>query len=241
MTFIVSKKGVKNSVKRYAAIGARKRLGTYRYRARHSRANAMRNLPMVRLGQGFPKKIMVTHKYRDIFNVTSTSGGIGTQIFSCNGMFKPDQTNAGHQPLYFDQMTPLYNHYCVIGSKITWRISPSTSLLNTAYAAVFINDDTVGPATVSTVAEQTTGQFRQIVPLIAKPCVITQKWSAKKYFGKDVLANDELQGTVAANPTEQSYFALGIQVTGNATVSFSVDVEVEYLAIWKEVTNVAAS
>lgn len=33
-------------------------------------------------------------------------------------MYDPDLTGFGHQPYFFDQLTDIYSHYVVIGSKI---------------------------------------------------------------------------------------------------------------------------
>lgn len=196
----------------------------------------------VNLGLGFPKQLTLKHKYRDIFSATSTAGSLATQLYVCNGLFAPDASGGGHQPLYFDQLTALYNHYCVLSSKITWRFTAADNTNTKAsYVGVFINDDTVGPAAVGLIAEQTTGQLRQIPVYPDKSVVISQTWDAVKYFGPSPLANTDLQGTSAANPTEKSYFSLGYQSTGGGTTSITVEVELEFVATWKELKDVAAS
>lgn len=196
----------------------------------------------VNLGLGFPKQLTLKHKYRDTLSLTSTAGALATQLYVANGLFKPDASNAGHQPLYFDQLTALYDHYCVIASKITWRFTAADNTNTKAsYVAVFINDDTTGPASIGLMAEQTTGQLRQVPVYPDKSVVITQTWDAAKYFGPSVLANTDLQGTIAANPTEQSIFTLGYQATGGGTTSITIEVELEFVTTWKELKDVTAS
>lgn len=197
---------------------------------------------MVVLGQGFPKKLMSTHKYREIFTLTATAGVFTTYQFSCNGMYDPNITGTGHQPMYFDQMTPLYDHYCVIGSKMKWKLIPATSNSAAGYVSCYIEDNaSVNAANTTGIAELPTGQSKQICPLVSRPTTLTQKWSAKKYFGKNPLANTDLQGTSAGNPNEQSYFTVAIEGTAATTVSYSIEVEIEYIAIWKELRDVPSS
>ena len=44
----------------------------------------------------------------------------------------PNHTGVGHQPLYFDQLMTIYNHYIVIGAKITVKFTayPATIPVN---------------------------------------------------------------------------------------------------------------
>ena len=39
-------------------------------------------------------------------------------IFSANGLYDPDITGVGHQPVGFDQMGQMFDHYTVIAAKI---------------------------------------------------------------------------------------------------------------------------
>lgn len=202
------------------------------------------NRGMVILGQGFPKKIMFTHKYFQNTLVTSTTGTMANYLFSCNGMYDPDYTGSGHQPLYFDQMSAIYDHYCVIGSKCTMKVLNNSATNGLIACGLMINDDTAVVATgISSMSEQSTASRpRYITYNSSSPVNLTGKWSARKTFGKNPLANTELQGTSAANPTEQSYFNFYLQcVDSVSTVSVYIEVMIEYIAIWKEIKDIAAS
>jgi len=74
--------------------------------------------PVINTGAGFPQKMVMTHKYCDKVQLTSTLGVITNYLFSTNGLYDPNITGTGHQPAYFDQMTPIYNNYTVIMSRI---------------------------------------------------------------------------------------------------------------------------
>ena len=66
---------------------------------------------------GFPKTLKFIHKYCDNVSVSGSAGIPFKYQFSCNGLYDPNITGTGHQPMYFDQVTPIYNQYRVIGAK----------------------------------------------------------------------------------------------------------------------------
>lgn len=213
-----------------------------RMRFSKGRRRVVRNNRQVKFGQGLPKSAVVTHKFRDIVPLSVASGGVtGLQVI-CNGMFQPYVGGGGHQPMYFDQMAALYDHFTVIGSKIRWKLSPATTNANAAYVACFINDDgTITPPSISSYAEQTSGRIRQMPPLTVRPTTLTQKWSAKKYFPGSTMANFSLRGDATANPVEQSVFTMGVAITGAGTMNYTVEVEVEYIAVWTELKDLGPS
>lgn len=194
-------------------------------------------------GLGFPKMLKMKHRYVETVVITSTSGVIGNYLFSCNGLYDPNISGTGHQPYYFDQVSALYRHYCVTGSKIKIR-AQNTSGSDAAFQlALHVNDDTsIAGTSINQVSEQQTAKLQVFNAYNnSKTAYMTQSWNATKYFGRSPLANSELQGTSSANPTEQSYYAISVQAAGAATLSMNVTVEIEYDVIWKEVNDVATS
>lgn len=217
-----------------------KKLRTYR-RTTRQRALAARRVPRnvgTRLGvaMGFPKKLKFKHKYVDQLTITSTAGIQQNYFFSCNGMYDPDITGIGHQPLYFDQIDAIYNHYHVIGSKIRFTVIPVGTTATVPHAIlVYIDDDSTATAGMPALMEQP-GTITKYCAGGINPdkLYITKKWSAKKAFG-NVMANDQLQGDAAANPSEQQYYHFALRAVDNiSTVSVNVLVEIEYIAIWNE-------
>lgn len=203
----------------------------------------LNNKSIVNLGLGLPKKVLVTHKYVESFSITGTTGAINLYSFSTNGLYDPNITGAGHQPIYFDQFSALYDHYCVIASKMVFKIMPSNASQTPIKVAYFINDDTsLATSQVDAVAEQSLGKFIDIPAASNNTYTGRMKWGAKKFFGKGVLSNTDLQGTSSTNPTEQSNFTLVIQaLDGSSTVSCLVQVWIEYITVWKELKDVAQS
>jgi len=197
----------------------------------------------VPMGMGFPKKIVMTHKYVEQVALTSTLGVIGKYQFSCNGLYDPNITGTGHQPYYFDEVTNLYNHYTVIGARAKFTVTPSVTNEDGFYFGCYIDDDntTTNIGDITAVAEQTIGKIHQFSPNANETKTFYINWSAKKTFGGSVLGNDALQGSISGNPSEQSFFTLANQGFGANTTFCTVLVEITYTAVWEEIKNVAQS
>lgn len=140
-------------------------------------------------------------------------------------------------------MAALYDHYVVIGSKIDFQICGSTSN-EAALAVSFTISDT--PSMTLTVPNQvwetSTGKLLTIPAASNNTYRKSMKWSAKKYFGKGVLANVDLQGTASASPTEQSFFCINmVAINGTTTSAVFVEAKITYIAVWKELKMVALS
>ncbi len=199
-----------------------------------------RNMPSTTMSlgsQGFPKKLKCVHKY-----VENLAFSVGTPYdvrqFSCNGLYDPNITGTGHQPLYFDQLSGIYDHYTVFRSWCTYRIVTTNVPCLVSH---YIEDDTtVSTGTQS--AEMSTAALTSHSNLAVKPTVLTRTWNAKEFFGGDIFDNDSLSGTASANPVEQSYFTLSIApVDGVTNISYSVVVEVHYETVWDELRTIAQS
>lgn len=197
-------------------------------------------------GLGFPNKLMFKHKYVKDQIISISAGSPTSKTFLCNGLFQPE-TAAGHQPMYFDQLTALYDHYTVVGAVMKCTFSTITTGSGGSppvICAVNVNDDTtMTPTTMQNVLELTPSVGRVVLGAQNSQAVIVSKWSAKGTFGGSILANDNLQGTSAANPTEVSCWHVVCAVAGGGSdsLSISVLVEIEYIAVWDELKDIASS
>lgn len=215
-----------------------RKMGTIRYAKKNRKP---KNKSMVRFGLGLPKKCLVTHKYNEFVLLTSTAGIKQNYLYSCNGMFDPNITGTGHQPMYFDQFSALYDHYTVIGSRITVRLTPTAAGEDGFRVALFLNDDTTVTPDISGIIEQSSGSHKLIPPGSNNTYVLTKNWSAKKTFGGSILGNDDLQGNATSNPVEQTYFSISLGGTSAVDVVCTVDVTIEYTVIWDELKDLASS
>lgn len=102
-------------------------------------------------------------------------------------------------------------------------------------------DDASQTPSITQAKESSLGVHALVASTAVRPVVLSYKWSAKKYFGSGVLANDELQGTASANPAEQSDFFIVSESSGGTTQVLDVEVLIEYIVIWKELKQVSTS
>lgn len=194
-------------------------------------------------GTTFPKRLCTTLKYTQ--QISPSTAPFGTYVFSCNNLYDPDFTATGTQPLYFDQLMAIYDHYTVIGSKITYRIIPrGTTVQEPFRICSWINDDTTAASSDIDVISQQPGSKVRLCTggLNPSQIIVSNKWSAKKYFGGSSLANTSLQGTAAAGPAEQSYYYLNLRtMDGVATTTMWVVVEISYVAVFSELKDMVGS
>lgn len=194
---------------------------------------------------GFPRMLKFKHIYVESGELISGASTSSYQ-FRCNGMNDPNFTGTGAQPMYFDQIAAIYNHYTVIGSKCTMTLIPKgTTATEPFRVAAFVNDDsTFTPGgSLETIAGQKGAVIRNSAGGInPKPIKITLKWSAKKMFGPSIMGNNDLQGTSAADPVEQSFFSFYQRpFDGVTSIATWWTVRIEYIAVWKELKDINIS
>lgn len=183
---------------------------------------------------GFPKILKLKHRYCESVVMTSGLGTVQYQQFSCNGMYDPNTSIGGHQPKYYSQLTALYNHYTVTKSKITVRFASASA--PHCKVGIYIEDDTsIAPTNADQMCEQPTATFTYLQGNTTVPVKLSKTWSAVQNFGPNPLANDNLQGTVSANPSEGQFYTLFIQdAQGAAVATVIAFVAIEYEATWDE-------
>lgn len=198
------------------------------------------------LAPGFPKMLKFKHKYATQRLFTTTSGVATTYVFRANGMYDPDFTGVGHQPLYFDQMGTVYNHWYVVASKIKWTFVPDGTSVQAPYRITcYVDDDSTpsGALTPDGASEQT-GSVVKVCQGGVNPSkeTITMYYDAQKTWGNNVLANSRQRGTVANDPSEQIFFHGQVTpLNGSSTVTVYAIVEIEYTAIWNELQDIVSS
>jgi len=202
------------------------------------------NRNMVNLGRGFPKQVTVTHKYTDIVTLVSSSGAVAQYLWSANGMYDPDITSTGHQPMLFDQFSAVYDHYCVIGSKITLKCMPADAEYSVPMTVLLMLNDDTSLITTSPIAnaEQVGSTIKFLQMDAGQELILTKGFSAQKTYGKSPQIQGKLIGSGSSMPAEQTYFQLLTQTTDQATTqSIIVYFSIEYIAVWNELKDVTQS
>lgn len=226
-----------------------KKKKTFKKRAFKKRTKNVKERVYASVGKHFPKQMLMSHSYVQNDTITTTSGVSDYQTYSCNNMYDPDTTGTGHQPLCFDQMALLYNHYTVIGSKIEIKYcgtsggDSNTSTIQTATNMALQIHSASGPTITDPILVAENNMVKlHFLPPGDYSRTVTSKWSAKKMFGGSILANTNLQGSAGGAPTEQSYWTISFKpVNGSSTIFITLQVKITYIALWRELKSLAAS
>lgn len=191
---------------------------------------------------GFPKQQVVTLRYSDGFLLTQADP---SHVYRANSPYDPDYTGviAGHQALGWDQWAQFYDHYVVIGSKITVHMNYGEGGNAVPCVGYIYLDDDQGTYTLNQLVESGVGKTRFLGMTEGKqgPVSIRNTYSAKKFFNitntKDNV--DRLGAAVTANPSEDVYFNVGIlpysdQVSAEAEDIVTGRVTIDYIVLFSE-------
>lgn len=195
---------------------------------------------------GFPKKLRFRHKFSYMTSISSSSSAVGTLQLSCNSIWDPQQSIFGGQPLYFDQLSAIYDHYTCFKSHMTLRLMNIETY--PAVVVLYIEDDTNVADTLQRSAEQPTAVHVDLPGLQgqAKQVVLRRTWDAKSAFGGDIYDNDNLQGSGSSNPLEQQFFTIVVSgmptdTDQNIPSRVSIDVDIVYDVVWDELKTMVRS
>ncbi len=179
-----------------------------------------------------------TFTYVDQSNI-SIASGVGFYQFRCNGLFDPNATGGGSQPMYFDQIMALYNHYTVLSSKIT--VSFSDRFDRIFIITLYVDDDT----TIDSNAIQSAARpgAKSVMTLLNddRRETLTMKWDARSTFGGNPQSKAELTGTSGTNPSEQSYFTVAIKDLQLNDNNLTMYTKIEYYVVLDEFKTVNPS
>jgi len=187
--------------------------------------------------------MLLRMKHLAIFNVELPLGDMDnpSAVFvRANGLHSIFIGGSAPLPSNLALMRTIYQHYRVVGSKITFILTQSQETRNDAFSANFvtyIDDDQANNRGVNQLA-MIPGARQKIVSFPARGQItMVRGWSMKKTFGKDAPIAS-LQSLQDGNPSEQSYFLIKAarqEPAGNpGGTSVSCQIRVQYTAIWSE-------
>lgn len=186
---------------------------------------------------GFPNSIMTKLRYSSYYTLSHGAAARGINVFAANGLFDPDLTGTGHQPMYYDQYTALYNHYVVIGSKITVNYAPATAAQN-FLVGIDGDDDSSVTTGVETLLERNNAVSTLLPALGGGSKTLVMTFEPNEDFGVDAIADGESSTATNANPTElwcYGVWAAGADITTSGSVN--VLVEIEYTVRFSELRD----
>lgn len=199
----------------------------------------------------FADKQMVKLNYVETISLDPGAGLAADYVFSANGMYDPNISGIGHQPLGFDQWMTFYDHYTVVGSKIsvTLHSSGDTNIAsNSGYIGLLLMDSSTSQTGTSHdyLIEQGKTSYKPYGESSSSGGIVKlfRKMGTKKFFGrKNVMDNSDLRGSASANPAEQNYWHLWVSPINLSydPVAVYITVKITYTAILTEPKVLAQS
>lgn len=215
----------------------------YSRRRRNNYTNSTLAVVSAKNNTPLPTVFKTNLRYVDQVRLDATVPNVQTHYYSCNSLYDPDRSATGHQPLGFDQIMPLYDHYRVLGSKITVRASNNSGNAQTLF--ITISDSWGGIfTTMETILENGKNKSVWLAPLGSGGNTKQLSYGVNPHKWLTVDKKDKaLTGTISTDPDEECFFAVGIGSSNIGVEAGSVDLQViiEYASEFIEPRALAGS
>lgn len=185
----------------------------------------------------FPMQYQNKMRYAEVFTRSFTGGASTNYAFRANSLYDPNYTDTGNQPLYFDQLTAIYDHFTVISSYIKITVTGGGNVR----AAGYIDDDVTFAGSVNAASERPGAKMAFQNLDGNAPIVMTLGWNASRTFPGDPLSKTELQGSASAGPTEESFFVFYFDAPDSTSQTIFVQAELVFNVVWDELKTIALS
>lgn len=188
-----------------------------------------------------PKAIYTKLRFADAFSITTASGVMGFHVFAGNNLYDPNQTGAGQQPAGYDQLTAIYDRYCVYGCKVAVNMQSlqGTGAANSSFSAAIV------PYTDSNAAVDTTeemwmnpkGKWSSISNQydgVSKGLWLSSYSSPMEMFGKSkqqVLTEDNFSAAVTTGPAYSFYWRIGARALDGVSTLNSIRCQM-HMTFW---------
>ncbi len=194
----------------------------------------------------FPLRHRCTLRYADDVDL----GILGTTpvayVLAANGLYDPDITGTGHQPMGFDQLMSFFQHYVVVSAKITAQFL-NADAQQLSWAALSVQRGSTPLTVPSRILENGYCTFSALDAGAAaggNVCSLFFKNSVKIADFQsvpDVLNDDTLRGTASANPATIVSFMGNVWAGGITSGHCHMTFVIEYDAVFLEPLQVAQS
>lgn len=165
-------------------------------------------------------------RYCDSTTLTSVSGAIATRQYNISSLYDPDYTNVGHQPYTFDQLSPLFNAYCVKSVVIKFKAIACTLPLR---VNVYPRYNNSGATSSMDLGQEY--KYSSNFMVGTEPTSHTFKYDLCTISGSswEQLKKDG-QSTMNASPAASTYWNISVKtadLTSSATIAY--DLEIDYV------------
>lgn len=207
------------------------------------KARTTTRLARASIGIGFPEKLRTTVRYFSIVDLGAATFTTTKNYFSANGLYDPDITNAGHQPIGFDQLMTIYNHYVVLGSKIRVQFfgREDTNSSMSGVVGIYADDSSSNSLNHEGLVENADKNKWAAYTSQSNKISLSDTYKSSVIYSEAPLADQSQRGTAAANPTEVHSWCVWNANQASTTESVYAAVEIEYDAVFFERTDLATS
>lgn len=193
----------------------------------------------------FPNTLRKTLRYVETkFGLNPGVGGTTqSYVFTANGLYDPNITGTGHQPMGYDQLMELYDHYKVTHCKITATFD-SIDTAETHIVGIKITD---GGGYISSGQAACEGGNSTFDVLGTKDSshghkTLVYNLDLKAFFGGRNFEDRDFQGSTTTNPLEQAYPTVFCFPNSSADSAGCIcNVVLEYATQFTEVKQLAQS
>lgn len=219
----------------------RARKGTLKRRTRRPRKLRVPR-PVGVLGRT-AKRVLRYQQVKHQYAAPQSTGG-STQVWRANGLFDVDISGGGHQPRGFDEMMSFFDHFHVIGAKITVRMVDQNSTKEGTLITLWVADTSTVPTLYSDFSERRSMKTA-LLPGNGNSGVrtLSHGFSSKRQFGKSPLDDNTQQGDATANPSEGAYFMVNVSNSGVGTFLDPVETytTIDYITVFTEAKQIGPS
>lgn len=188
-----------------------------------------------------PLRLQNTMKFQTTQTLIADGSGNAILGMRANDIYDPEVALGGQQPLYYDQLTAIYNHWTVVKSKMKIMVMPIISGLSPAepvFVTMFIDDDDTPPPVGGQKERRSSRSF--MVANDSTDPGHTIYWNGQAAFGGNLIDNQNMRGAAASGPAEKSVFFIATSGS-NVNTSFKVFIDMEYTVVWSELKSIAGS
>lgn len=214
----------------------------YKKKVNKKRVYKKRNImPLYKQSIGLgPKLVRMTRYAEKNIVLNPTVGGLAdSYVFSANGLYDPNISAIGHQPIGFDQIMQFYDHYVVLGSKIRLNFRTADTV-NDAIVGITLQDDATEIPNAERLIENGRCKWTLTSPAnsnygtVAK--FLSMKCNPAKFLGRSrPLSDSQLKGSVSSNPVEQAFWHIFAEPTTNADAgTIQCHVVIDYIVAYIE-------
>lgn len=210
-----------------------------------------RQLPVI-----LPNRYTCKLRYTESFALAPSGSTVVAQVFRANDLYDPNGLPGGHQPMGFDQLCLMFNHFTVTGSKITViSTQAATGTLVGSFWGCMLTDSGTRAALMSGISEimeqeggqrrprQTYGSYNQNALISPYNNKVKKFFSAKKFFNvKDIVGGNEYACTASQSPAEEAYYEVwATSVLGSTPSEVHFLATIDYIVVCQEPKTLAQS